>query len=64
MKSVADTTCGRKPTVEDEANARLIAASPEMLSALELMVYERKIGMTSERSMQLAEAAIRRAKGE
>lgn len=52
---------------ENEANARLIAAAPDLLEALEYMIEEATSGQfsnPSEEEIQKARAAIAKAKGE
>ena len=62
-------------TIDSEANARLIAAAPELLGALEYMLsgwryiqqdpkHREIYGVGWERAQRLAEAAIAKAKGE
>lgn len=49
---------------EDKANARLIAAAPELLEALEAILEDAFGGMDTLARIQAAEAAIAKAKGE
>lgn len=49
---------------EDQANARLIAAAPDLLEALELMVDTYDNGGWPSSTLVIARAAIAKAKGE
>lgn len=55
--------CARKDHDEDHATARLIAAAPDMLEALE-EIMKTIAGCQTEFYYQLARAAIAKAKGE
>jgi hypothetical protein len=55
--------CARKDRDEDHATARLIAAAPDMLEALE-EIMKTIAGCQTEFYYQLARAAIAKAKGE
>lgn len=55
--------CGTFPEDEAHANARLIAAAPEMLEALEMVMRRGRID-DSEEAMNQVAAAITKAKGE
>ena len=46
-----------------EANARLIAAAPELLNMLEKMLYEAREGSVCPCTMEHAEKAIAKARG-
>lgn len=61
---VADCSHGHRPPPRDEVvgNARLIAAAPELLEALEYMVDALGFG-TEHPSVELARAAIAKARG-
>ena len=48
----------------DDANAKLIAAAPELLEALELMIDTHDEGGWPTASIAIARAAIAKAKGE
>jgi hypothetical protein len=58
LYSIAQVTRGWNE-VEDEANARLIAAAPEMLEALQSLTHP----MASDEDLQNALAVIAKAKG-
>ncbi len=58
LYSIAQITRGWNE-VEDEANARLIVAAPEMLAALESLTHP----MASDEDLQNALAVIAKAKG-
>ena len=62
---VSGCGCCDSPWVSCEADARLIAAAPEMLEALEnlLKVHEGE-GGTQHNAADMAQAAIAKAKGE
>lgn len=61
-EAVASPNCSANLDIEErEANARLIAAAPELLEALDAIFNG--TGMTGE-NMDLARAAIKKAKGE
>ena len=49
--------------VEGEANARLIAAAPDLLEALYLLVVDVRVGMRFSERIRHAEAAIAKATG-
>ena len=57
---IAEVTCRQSWIAEQEANARLIAAAPELLKAAEMMVLS---GWENEPAVILARAAIDKAKG-
>jgi predicted RNA-binding protein Jag len=63
MKTLTYTKCPWSPTslntTESEANARLIAAAPEMLAALQSLAHP----MASDEDLQNALAVIAKAKG-
>jgi hypothetical protein len=56
--------CGQGSDGTCEANARLIAAAPELLEALEEFVASRGASTDFARAYVKAEAVIRKAKGE
>ena len=72
--TVADTTCcGSMTRAEDEANAQLIAAAPDLLAALDLLTQlatsqlnqsATDFGLVNCDALAAARAAITKAKGE
>jgi NMD protein affecting ribosome stability and mRNA decay len=56
--------CRRVSRSEEEANARLIAAAPDMFDALERLLDQRKAGFFTEYAWEAARAALARAKGD
>jgi hypothetical protein len=67
-QAVAEAEILGVPRQEAEANARLIAAAPELLAAIKVMVFTRGIRdhleATDPMALEQARAAIARAKGE
>jgi hypothetical protein len=57
-------TPGHPVAIELQANARLIAAAPDLLDALELLLREEEAGTVCEIDRQTARAAVAKAKGE
>lgn len=65
-REICHTGEGRGPSEESEANARLIAASPDLLAACEAFIEAWDKSHQLEKTdvaMRLARAAITRAKG-
>lgn len=52
---------GAKPTEEDEANAKLIAAAPDMLKALQFFLKDNDMGLITQASETMARFAIKKA---
>lgn len=66
-KTVARVYCTNGCEAEDKANARLIAAAPDLLEACEAMLEEMQVWETEQGehpAATLARAAIAKAKGE
>ena len=66
---VADSTFGCLPQIEGDHNARLIAAAPDLLAALETIANSEPMDGDSfvcdfDTLQSVARAAIRKAKGE
>jgi hypothetical protein len=55
---------GRYGAVESEANARLIAAAPDLLEALEELLVQREGHYSTQTAWDKARAAIAKARGE
>ena len=49
---------------QGEANARLIAAAPDLLEALEALVFDFDSHSTADESISRARAALKKARGE